>query len=52
MQNVNNTEIYIRKRSGLIGVTVSSGIDEFIEKFKSIDMMIIDELNDLFMLLW
>lgn len=51
-QKVNNTENYIRKRSGLIGVTVSSGIDEFIEKFKSIDMMIIDELNDLFMLIW
>ena len=51
-QNVNNTENYIRKRSGLVGVTVSSGIDEFIEKFKSIDMMIIEELNDLFMLIW
>lgn len=51
-QNVDNAEYYIRKRSGLIGVTVSSGIDEFIEKFKSIDMMIIDELNDLFMLIW
>ena len=51
-QNVNNTENYIRKRIGLIGVTVSSQIDEFIEKFKSIDMMIIDELNDLFMLIW
>lgn len=51
-QNVNNTENYIRKRSGLVGVTVSSGIDEFIEKFKSIDMMIIEELSDLFMLIW
>lgn len=51
-QNVNNIENYIRKRSGLVGVTVSSGIDEFIEKFKSIDMMIIDELSDLFMLIW
>lgn len=51
-QNVNNIENYIRKRSGLVGVTVSSGIDEFIEKFKSIDMMIIEELSDLFMLIW
>lgn len=51
-QNVNNIENYIRKRSGLTGVTVSSGIDEFIEKFKSIDMMIIEELSDLFMLIW
>lgn len=51
-QNVNNIENYIRKRSGLVGVTVSSGIDEFIEKFKSIDMMIIEEISDLFMLIW
>lgn len=51
-QNVNNTENYIRKRSGLVGVTVSSEIDEFIKKFKSIDMMIIEELSDLFMLIW
>lgn len=51
-QNVNNTENYIRKRSGLVGVTISSIIDEFIEKFKSIDMMIIEELSDLFMLIW
>ena len=51
-QNVNNIENYIRRRSGLVGVTVSSGIDEFIEKFKSIDMMIIEELSDLFMLIW
>lgn len=51
-QNINNTENYIRKRSGLNGSTISANIDEFIAKFKSIDMMIIEELNDLFMLIW
>ena len=51
-QNVNNIENYMRKRSGLVGVPISSEIDEFIEKFKSINMMIIDELSDLFMLIW
>lgn len=51
-QNINNTENYIRKRSGLNGSTISANIDEFIVKFKSIDMMIIEELNDLFMLIW
>ena len=33
-----------------LGVLVT--VDEFIEKFKSIDMMIIEELSDLFMLIW
>lgn len=51
-QNINNTENYVRKRSGLSGKTTSENIDLFINKFKSIDMMIIEELSDLFMLLW
>lgn len=51
-QEINNTENYIRKRSGLNGTTISANIDEFILKFKSIDMMIVEELNDLFMLIW
>ncbi len=51
-QNVNNTENYIRKRSGLTGTTIAKSINDFIINFKSIDNMIIEELDDLFMLIW
>nr|DAF09944.1 MAG TPA: Lower collar protein [Caudoviricetes sp.] len=51
-QNVNNAENYIRKRSGLTGTTISNSINDFIINFKSIDNMIIEELEDLFMLIW
>lgn len=51
-QNVNNTENYIRKRSGLTGTTIANSINDFIINFKSIDNMIIEELEDLFMLIW
>jgi hypothetical protein len=51
-QSVNNTENYIRKKTGLIGQSISAEIQNFITNFRSIDMMIIEELYDLFMLIW
>lgn len=51
-QNINSLENYIRKRTGLTGITVSSAINEFAKNFQSIDMMIINELSDLFMNIW
>lgn len=51
-QNVNNIENYIRKRSGLTDTTIANSINDFINNFKSIDNMIIEELEELFMLIW
>lgn len=51
-QDVSNVETYIRKRVGLSNISVASMLDEFVQKFKSIDLMICNELKDLFMLIW
>lgn len=51
-QNVSNLETYIRERVGLSNTSVASMIDEFMQKFKTIDLMICNELQDLFMLVW
>lgn len=52
MQNVSNVESYIRERVGLSNTSVANMLDEFVLKFKSIDLMICNELQDLFMLIW
>lgn len=50
---INNLEDYIEKVSGKQGTrSYTSMLMEFRESFLNIDMMIINELNDLFMLLW
>ena len=51
-QDVSNVETYIRERAGLSDTSVTSMLDEFVLKFRSIDMMICNELQDLFMLIW
>lgn len=51
-QSVSNLETYIRERVGLSNTSVASMLYEFMLKFKSIDMMICNELQDLFMLVW
>lgn len=51
-QTTTNVETYIRQRTGLSGSSVSNLLKEFEQNFKSIDMMICNELNDLFMLIW
>lgn len=51
-QTTTNVETYIRQRTGLSGNSVSNLLKEFEQNFKSIDMMICNELNDLFMLIW
>lgn len=51
-QNVSNLETYIRERVGLSNTSVASMLDEFMQKFKAIDLMICNELQDMFMLIW
>lgn len=51
-QKTSNIETYIRQRVGLSGSSVSNLLKEFELNFKSIDMLICNELNDLFMLIW
>lgn len=51
-QNVSNLETYIRERVGLSNTSVASMLEEFMNKFKTIDLMICNELQDLFMLVW
>ena len=51
-QNVSNLETYIRQHVGISNTSIANMLDEFTLKFKSIDMMICDELQDLFMLIW
>lgn len=47
-----SNEDYFEKFHGLNGVTASKALQEFRETFLNIDMMIIEELQDLFMGLW
>ena len=50
---INSTESYITHVIGKSGgVSFSRMVQEFRETFINIDMMIINELNDLFMLIW
>lgn len=45
----NGTERYLRKYRGLTGLTQSRALMEWRETFINIDMMVINDLNDLFM---
>lgn len=53
-QNINTTEEYINKIAGKSNgsVTYSAMLKGFRETLLNIDMMIIEELNELFMLVW
>lgn len=51
--NMNSTEDYIEKVKGLNGgMSMSKRLKEFRETFLNIDMMVIDNLKDLFFYLW
>lgn len=51
--NANSTEEYAEHRWGKDGaITYISMVDEYIEKMKNIDAMLIRELEDLFMQIW
>lgn len=51
--NANSTEEYAERRWGKEGtITYISMVNEYIEKMKNIDAMLINELEDLFMQIW
>lgn len=52
LDDLNSTEEYLEKVSGWSGTSGSKLIKEFRETFLNIDLLVIEELDDLFMQLW
>lgn len=52
LTTLTNNEQWLREKKGLFGKSTTEAISEFVDKFQTIDMMIIDELSDMFMLIW
>lgn len=48
----NATDAYVSKVTGLTGITASSALQQFRETFLNIDMLVIGELEELFMGIW